>query len=136
LGDLADLPAMDVRSCAGAGLTAGFRGMELTAPRRPKVLELGLEALHLEADHRSPEQRLVEAVGSLADRKPYFCPEAAEALVQDFGKDARVREAITPRERTVVRLIAEGHSSKSIAASARGARAGYTGIIEAGPVGR
>jgi DNA-binding CsgD family transcriptional regulator len=38
------------------------------------------------------------------------------ASVQDFVKNGRVREVITPRERTVVRLIAEGHSSKSIAA--------------------
>jgi len=47
------------------------------------ALRSGIHGYVLKAN---PEQRLVEAVISLALHKPYFCPEAAETLVEGLGQ--------------------------------------------------
>ena len=57
---------------------------------------------------------LLTAVGMVADDKPFFTGMVSETLLQSFltkGNDG----PLTARERTVLQLIAEGHSNKKIA---------------------
>jgi DNA-binding NarL/FixJ family response regulator len=62
------------------------------------------------------QQHLIDAIESLAVHKAYFCPQVSETLLRDYAsKPDQLRDAITARERTIVQLVAEGHSSKAIA---------------------
>jgi DNA-binding NarL/FixJ family response regulator len=59
---------------------------------------------------------LLAAVESLALHKPFFTANVSEALLDSFLKrPGHDQSALTPRERVVVQLIAEGHSNKQIA---------------------
>jgi len=68
------------------------------------------------------DRDLVSAVEALANRRTFFTPRAAEILLSGFS-DARTgaavesgpRERLTPREREIVQLLAEGNSSKEVA---------------------
>ena len=62
------------------------------------------------------EQELVAAIESLAAHRPHLTSRAMEALLAVFLTDARpAKQLLTPRERSVVQLVAEGHSNKQIA---------------------
>jgi DNA-binding NarL/FixJ family response regulator len=75
------------------------------------LLEAGAMGYLLKSDARA---LLLTAVETVAARKPFFTGVVSEALLQSFltkGSDG----PLTPRERSVVKLIAEGHSNKKIA---------------------
>ena len=59
---------------------------------------------------------LLAAVETLAVHKPYFTGKVSEALLGSFlAKPGQPQFSLTPRERGVVQLIAEGHSNKQTA---------------------
>jgi DNA-binding NarL/FixJ family response regulator len=59
---------------------------------------------------------LLTAIESLAAHKPYFTANVSEALLDCFLRKPDQRQSsLTPRERGVVQLIAEGHSNKQTA---------------------
>jgi DNA-binding NarL/FixJ family response regulator len=59
---------------------------------------------------------LVSAIESLAAHKPFFTARVSETLLDSYLTRAGTAECIlTPRERGVIQLIAEGHSNKQIA---------------------
>jgi DNA-binding NarL/FixJ family response regulator len=63
---------------------------------------------------------LVEAIRAAMRGEPFFYPAAVTALIRDYLERARHGETtpedpLTPREREVVKLIAEGHTSEEIA---------------------
>ena len=59
---------------------------------------------------------LLAAIESLALHKPFFTDKVSEALLDSFLKrPGQAPFALTPRERGVVQLIAEGHTNKQIA---------------------
>ena len=63
-----------------------------------------------------PIGSLLAAVESLAAHKPYFTAKVSEALLESFlAKPGQPQFSLTPRERGVVQLIAEGHSNKQAA---------------------
>ena len=64
-----------------------------------------------------PMETLVEGVRTVATRKPFFAgiPSPMEALAKLNGSGT----LLTSRERTVVRMIADGHSNKSVASILR-----------------
>ena len=63
---------------------------------------------------------LVEAIRASMRGEPFLYPAAVTALIRDYLELARTGERVpedplTPREREVVKLIAEGHTSEEIA---------------------
>jgi DNA-binding NarL/FixJ family response regulator len=67
------------------------------------------------------DRDLVEACRAAMRGEPFLYPAAVTALIRDYLERARDGEMppedpLTPRESEVVKLIAEGHSSRDIAA--------------------
>lgn len=78
-----------------------------------ELLEAGARAYLLKSDAK---QYLIAAVEALAKHHPFFTGRVSEQLLKSFlavhhGKDEAV---LSPRERTIVQLIAEGHGNKEI----------------------
>jgi DNA-binding NarL/FixJ family response regulator len=81
-----------------------------------QVLRAGAHGYVLKSD---AGEQLVAAVRSLQRHKPFLTTHVTEVVLDGFLKgaaDDAVGEALTPREREVLQLVAEGRSSKSIAA--------------------
>ena len=68
----------------------------------------------------SPAAKLLEAVREVYHGRKYVSPQVLGKLVEDFRARARrgksLGSPLTPREREVVKMIAEGQSVKEIAA--------------------
>lgn len=69
-------------------------------------------------------RELVAAVTALKMRKPFFSPGVLETMVEGYvGQErrnnikGRARKSLTPRERGIVHLLAEGKSNKEIGAT-------------------
>ena len=80
-----------------------------------EVLNAGARAYLLKSDAR---QHLVSAIEALAQHKPFFSGQVSEKLLECYlqtqkGKPGAI---LSPRERIVVQLIAEGHTNKGISA--------------------
>jgi DNA-binding NarL/FixJ family response regulator len=61
-------------------------------------------------------EQIVEAIVALSRHRPYFSPIVSEALLQQYLKPGDFTEPLlTPRERQIVKLIAEGEGNKNIA---------------------
>ena len=78
-----------------------------------EMLAAGARGYLLKSDANAA---LLAAVQALATHKPYFTPNLSEALLESFlAKPDCLQSALTPRERGVVQLVAEGHSNKQVA---------------------
>ncbi len=65
-------------------------------------------------------QRLLDAIRQVADDEPVFSPSVLRKLVQDAvaGRPTRIPlPALTPREREVLELVADGRSNAEIASA-------------------
>src|SRR5262252_6401990 len=84
------------------------------------ALQAGARGYVLKSDGN---EQLVAAIGALASHRPYFTAKISEMLVDCYTNHCRNqgsaaiegRPILTPREREVVQLIAEGYSGKGIA---------------------
>jgi len=86
-----------------------------------RVVESGARAYVLKSD---AGRNLVEGVAALGRHKGFFSSKVATVVVESYlnggkttGRTNRSRDLLTPREREVVQLLAEGKSNKEIAAS-------------------
>ena len=85
-----------------------------------EVFEAGAKS-YLEKTEASRD--LVTAIRLLAEHKPFFTSEASQILFEKFlaggarKKDGRSQTRLTPREREIVRLLAQSSSNKEIAAT-------------------
>jgi DNA-binding NarL/FixJ family response regulator len=83
------------------------------------VLEAGARGYVLKSD---ADGNLVAAVESLQQHKPFLTSAVTEFVLDAFrrraetAKDDLATVALTPREREIIQLVAEGHSSKEAAA--------------------
>lgn len=77
------------------------------------VLEAGARAYLLKSD---ASQYLIAAVQSLAAHRPFFTGKLSEKLLENFlsTQGHSVQPILSPRERLVVQLIAEGHTNKEM----------------------
>jgi len=70
----------------------------------------------------APVPHLIDAVRDVGAGRKYFSPQALGKLVDDFrsrsssGSGTTGGPSLTPREREVVKMLAEGHSVRQIAA--------------------
>jgi DNA-binding NarL/FixJ family response regulator len=77
------------------------------------LLRAGARGYLLKSDAR---KYIIEAIESLSVHRPFFTTKVAEAMLQIYaGKQSQTFSPLTNRERTIVQLIAEGHSNKAIA---------------------
>ena len=81
------------------------------------VLEAGARGYLLKSD---AERHIVAAVESLLRHQPYFSAPVSETVLEGFlrsaGKTGKAAPArLTPREREIIQLLAEGHRNKTIA---------------------
>jgi DNA-binding NarL/FixJ family response regulator len=86
-----------------------------------EILEAGIRGYIVKSDS---DRDLIIAVETLAKHKPFFTPRATEVILSDFntgGIRAELPESLpnrlTSRETEIVQLLAEGKSSKEVAAS-------------------
>jgi DNA-binding NarL/FixJ family response regulator len=64
----------------------------------------------------TPQHDLIEAVQSLSSHKPFLTARVAEELLKAFLNKSSPRSPLSTRERTVLTLVAEGHSNGQTAA--------------------
>ena len=78
-----------------------------------ELLEAGARAYLLKSDAK---QYLLAAVESLANHKPFFTGKVSEQLLDTFlaNEPGKLGAALSPRERVIVQLIAEGHSNREM----------------------
>jgi DNA-binding NarL/FixJ family response regulator len=81
-----------------------------------EVLDAGAHGYLLKSD---AGRLLVTALEALLDDRPFFTTKVAQMLVEGYihGRDARATESarLSPRERHIVQLLAEGKSNKEVA---------------------
>ena len=80
-----------------------------------EVLQAGARAFLLKSD---AQHYLISAVESLSAHKPFFTGKLSEKLLETFlsAHGQPSGSALSPRERIVVQLIAEGNSNKDMSA--------------------
>ena len=77
------------------------------------LLKAGARGYLLKADAKS---HLIEAIESLSSHRPFFTKKISDALLDAYlARPEKAVSAITSRERSVVQLIAEGHTNKEMA---------------------
>ena len=78
-----------------------------------ELLKAGARGYLLKSDAKA---NLIGAVEALAAHKLFFTANVSEALLKSYVEGSkRAASPLTGRERSVVQLIAEGHSNKEIA---------------------
>jgi DNA-binding NarL/FixJ family response regulator len=79
------------------------------------ALQAGARGFLLKSD---AQHHLVSAVESLAAHQPFFTGQLSEKLLETFltAQGHSSAAALSPRERIVVQLIAEGHSNRDMSA--------------------
>ena len=84
-----------------------------------EVLKAGARGYVLKSD---ADQNLIAAVEALLQHKPFFTSGVTDVILSEFlsGRPASLDTApernVTPREREIIQLLAEGKSNKEVAA--------------------
>jgi DNA-binding NarL/FixJ family response regulator len=86
-----------------------------------EIVDAGVRGYIVKTDS---DRELVTAVETLAKHKPFFTSHATEVILSKFNPSRPVTEVpelvgdrLTSREREIVQLLAEGKSSKEVAAA-------------------
>jgi DNA-binding NarL/FixJ family response regulator len=80
-----------------------------------ELLDAGARAYLLKSDAK---QYLITAVESLVNHKPFFTGRVSAQLLDSYltARSVRAEDTLSPRERMIVQLIAEGNGNKEMAA--------------------
>ena len=84
------------------------------------VLQAGARGYVLKSD---ADQNLIAAVDTLRQHKPFLTSKVTEFVLDGYMRaseeadDRTASSAVTPREREIIQLIAEGHSNKEAAST-------------------
>lgn len=78
-----------------------------------EAIMAGVRGFLFKSDAR---KHLISAIEALLDGRPYFTSVLLEKLLRDYqlNKQNKSDVILTPREQSVVQLIAEGHTNRSI----------------------
>jgi DNA-binding NarL/FixJ family response regulator len=85
-----------------------------------ELVDIGVRGYIVKSDS---ERDLIVAVENLANHKPFFATRVTDFLLRNFnsGKPKTVLDSIsrciTPREREIVQLLAEGKSNREVASA-------------------
>src|SRR5262245_31347541 len=80
-----------------------------------EILVAGARAYLLKSD---ANQYLITAVASLAEHKPFFTAKVSEQLLDSYlSVQESKSDGLSPRERVIVQLIAEGNSNRDMSAA-------------------
>jgi DNA-binding NarL/FixJ family response regulator len=81
-----------------------------------EVLQAGARGYVLKSD---ADASLIAAIESLRQHKPFLTSRITEFVLDDYIRRGEAREEgtqrVTPREREIIQLLAEGHSNKEAA---------------------
>ena len=83
-----------------------------------RALKAGAKAYILK---NSADADLIRAVRAVAEGKSFFSPAISKMLLEDYVRQVREKEVedsydlLTPREREILQLLAEGKSNKEVA---------------------
>ena len=77
-----------------------------------ELLRAGARGYVLKSDAK---RDLLDAIDALATHRPFFSSKVSEELLTSFRRQHNESRALTPREREIVKLIAEGHSNREVA---------------------
>jgi DNA-binding NarL/FixJ family response regulator len=121
-----DVIVLDISMPLLNGLEAGrqikqkFRDIKLIFLTMNEDSDLAAEAFRSGASgyllKRSAASELSAAIREVMQGRSYITPLIANGLVESLMQDAQqVSGALTPRQREVLQLIAEGHSMKAVA---------------------
>ena len=93
-----------------------FLTMHQNAAYARRALEAGASGFVVK--HAAPEE-LVLAIHAALNGKTFITPSLTKAVVAEAGNDARTEtegaKPLTPRQREILQLLAEGRSAKAIA---------------------
>jgi two-component system response regulator NreC len=115
-----------------------LNGIEAARQIRDRQPDIGVVVLSMHADEsyvlralkagargyllkESPESDFVAAIRSVNEGKAFFSPAVSRLLVEDYVRQLQDKDIedsydlLTPREREILQLIAEGKSNKDIA---------------------
>ncbi len=125
-----DIVVLDISMPRLNGLDAG-RQLKKLMPHIKLVFltvdedpDLAAEAFRIGASgyllKNSAASELFKAIHEVSRGRSYVTPLATQGVVESLTKDRRLRRAVdklTPRQREVLQLLAEGHSMKEAAAT-------------------
>ncbi len=85
-----------------------------------EVLKAGARGYVLKSD---ASRNLTSAVAALSQHKPFLTADVSEMVLQEYlnpnlrpDRNGLVQDRLTPREREIVQLVAEGKTNKEVAA--------------------